>query len=436
MQAPLSRPRPRPWAEIAEELERFHQSYQVNKRLGNYYERFRVLHINWDNASRDNDCSPSSTPTLLEHSLELQETFEKWYNYETRRINLPHDSEDTAYNRLAEAIRQETEGSTKHDLLILHYQGHGMFEVRQVLNSQIQQFVLYYNQRLGSSSLKWADDQPPTEQMSSLNFTEIREAYIDNAPCHVLMLMDCCHAGATGCGPPCSGKEVLAASSVRNASYLGEGSFTKNINSILRDACDSGSILPTSVLLLRLWANYHIQRVIGENTKKLEAEPVHVPLHPSFDAYAPIIIAPLSSVFQQCKLAMDFLLDRRLPFVRVDCYCSDDHLDMYDLQRNFRGKLLYGRINVHNAYRTGSYVVELSICISTWYTISHHQDLYFRHVIGPEKLNPPDFRTWDYPSTYTIQPKIVPEHCGNPSKSTVPWDDRDTSEKKEGEPWA
>lgn len=278
----LHRPTRRPWENIVEDITKLQQPYNVEARINDFYDRIRVIHVTWDD-----DSSPKFTHTLLEQSRELQKTFEEHYKYETKRVTLPHGSEIAAYERLATAIHQDAEQLTRRDLLILHYQGHGSYTIRREFDSRDQREELHYSQRLEASSLNNDGDEPAV-QWTYLDFTRIREAHIDSAPCHVLMLMDCCHSGAVGCGPPCSGKEVLAASSTP-AETFSEGSFTKNLTNILQEAYDSGQILPTNMLYSRLWANFHKRRLQGDEHRALEGEPIFVPLQPSEHPYIPII---------------------------------------------------------------------------------------------------------------------------------------------------
>jgi hypothetical protein len=381
----------------------------------------------------------------MEQSRELEKTFRELYGYETKRVVLPHNAEDAAYDTLAAAIRHDTARLTKHDLLILHYQGHGEYTVQNRFDSQNQEDEWQFSQRLAASFRRGPEGKKEqTLERTKLDFTRLRETCIDKAAPHVLMLMDCCHAAAVACGP-LSGKELLAATAVGHGHQdagkgsWGECSFTNNVNHILRHAFDTGNIMPTSQLYARLYTNYWTLKEIGEDVRKLEAEPVHMLLHEGLQT--PIILAPLRRV-SRYQPAIDFLDDRRLPTVLVDCFTTDGNLDAEDLRRYLRDNQgLSGRITVNNVYRVGSYVVELEMCISTWYQISHHPDLHFRCVKGPKKLNPPDFSfpicSEEYPNVLTIRPRIDPEASGKPSKPRSPAKGgSDASDTKENRPWS
>lgn len=435
------RPPRRPWRELADSIEQFRASYNIGEGCKDYYDRVWVIHVTWDK-----DALPDFIPTQEAQSRELEKTFRELYNYQTKRVVLPHHAEETAYDMLAAAIQHDTTRLTKHDLLILHYQGHGEYTIRNKFDSHNQEDEWQFSQRLAASFLKFSEGKSEaTQEWARLDFTKLRETYIDNAAPHVLMLMDCCHAAAVACGPM-SGKELLAATAVGDRHQdsgkgsWGECSFTNNVNHILRHAFDTGNIMPTSELYARLYTNYWIRKDIGEGTRKLEAEPVHMLLHEGLQT--PIIIAPLRQVVSRYQPPLDFLFDTRLPTVRVDCYTSDDNLDAEDLRRYLRDHQgLSGRITVNNVYRVGSYVVELEMSVSTWYRISHHPNLHFRYVKGPEKLNPPDFsfpiHSEEHPNLLTIRPRIGPEASGEPSKPRSPAKGgSETPDLKENRPWS
>lgn len=410
----------RPWRDLIDSIAAYRASYNVEAASRDYYGRILVIHVTWDK-----DILPDFIPTLREQSEELQKTFSELYNYSTQRVVLPcNASTGVANDLLAEQLQRATTRLTKHDLLILHYQGHGEYSIRTKFNSQSEEEEWHYEFNIAASFAEFSGGDM-IERWDKVDFTKLRETYIDNAGHDVLMLMDCCHAAAAACGPM-SGKELLAATAVGATSTdpaagkgtWGESSFTKNINHILRHAYETSNIMPTSQLFARLYTNYWTRKEIGPDVRKLDAEPVHMLLHK--DLQVPIILAPLRNLSNHYRPAIDFLRDRRFPTVHVHCFTNDDRLNAKDMQDYLREKGFSGRISINGVHRVGSYWIQLEISVCTWYEISHHPDLHFVCVTGPEELNPPEFSIPEFQPVLTVRTRIAPEAIGESSKVTSP----------------
>ncbi|OJJ35027.1 hypothetical protein ASPWEDRAFT_183145 [Aspergillus wentii DTO 134E9] len=198
------------------------------------YKAVSVLLLSWNVTNLEWDAEIRKLREILEDQF-------KFYIFDNYKIDLDSNAEDKL---LRHVLDFKVECGGRDGLLIVYYSGHGDMDDR--------------------GDIIWTATERDTP--AELNWSNIQPWLFERYRGDVLMILDCCHAGAAAKAPRTDTKEILAACRAGGTTYAtGDFTFTKIL---IRELQQMYQIFGRS--------GFSIFELRCEMRKKLPIEPIHV----------------------------------------------------------------------------------------------------------------------------------------------------------------